>query len=258
MKRHHLITILAAGAMSLVAQEPFSELRGSGPQTLVVAYRCDPAQRVALRQSMLSGGVARFEDWKQQGVLKEYHVLFNNYLDSDTYDLISLLTFKDYSGVAKWKEIEKITPGGLPSEALKLIRSAITYSLDGIRHGASPQPPAPGKSVYFIIPYDYLIPTDDYVKYVDSYVIPQVNGWVDENVLASYSIYISRYSTERPWGSLFVLEYRDHEAFGKREATVMKVRLKLRNNSAWVAASENKQKIRVEKQTIIAEELMPR
>lgn len=258
MKLHHVMTILATSATSLAAQEPFSQLRKNGPQTLVIAYRCDASQRVALRQSMLNGGVARFEGWKKQGILKDYHILFNNYLDSDTYDLVSLLTFHDYSGVAKWKDIEKTAPGGLPSDALQLVRSAITYSLDGIRHGASAESRAPGKSVYFIIPYDYLVPTDDYVKYVDSYVIPQVNGWVDENVLASYTIYISRYSSERSWGSLFVLEYRDHEAFGKREATVTKVRGKLKNNPAWVAASENKQKIRVEKQTIMAEELLPR
>src|SRR5258708_7599008 len=99
-----LTALLAgAGAASLLAQEPLSQLRGSGPQTLVVAYRCDPDRRVALRQVMLNGGVARFEQWKQQAVLKDYHILFNSYLDSDTYDLLALLTFHDFSGVGKWK-----------------------------------------------------------------------------------------------------------------------------------------------------------
>jgi hypothetical protein len=102
-----------------------------------------------------------------------------------------------------------------------------------------------------------LIPTDNYVTYLDTYVIPQVNGWIEEDVLARYTIYISRYSTSRPWSSLFVLEYRDHDAFGKRESTVAKVREKLKKNPAWVAASESKQKVRIEKQTIIAEELLP-
>lgn len=252
------LTALLALAFAANAQEPSSQLHSTGPQTLAIAYRCNPDQRPNLRGAMVHGGVARFENWKQQGILKDYHILFNSYLDSETYDMLSLLTFADFSGVSQWKEIEKTAPGGLPAEALKLVTSAITYSLDSVRTAASKEPPTSGQSVYFIIPYDYLVPTDDYVSYLDMYVIPQVNGWIDENVLARYTIYISRYSTSRPWGCLFVLEYRDHQAFGQREATVTKVREKLKSNPAWVKASQNKQKVRIEKQTMIAEELLPK
>jgi hypothetical protein len=91
-----------------------------------------------------------------------------------------------------------------------------------------------GHSVFFIIPYDYVISTDEYIKYFDAYVVPQVQGWMSENALASNTMYLSCYFTG-----------------------VAKVREKLKSNAAWVAPSENKQKIRVEKQTIIAEELLP-
>jgi hypothetical protein len=256
MTARHLILLLGL-AFAANAQDTLSQLRSSGPQTLAIAYRCNPDQRTNLRRAMVDGGVARFESWKKQGILMEYHILFNSYLDSETYDMLSLLTFEDFSGVAKWKEIEKTDPGGLSREALNLVTSAITYSLDAVRHAASKQAPKAGQSVYFIIPYDYLIATEDYIGYLDAYVVPQVNGWLEENVLAGYTMYIGRYSTGRSWGSLFVLEYRDHNAFGKRESTVAKVRERLKQNPAWVAASENKQKVRVEKQTIIAEELLP-
>jgi hypothetical protein len=249
--------ILVCGVSILArAQEPYSKLRATGPLTLAIAYRCHPDQRVALRQKMLTGGVARFEQWKKQGVLADYHILFNSYLDSETYDMVSVLSFKTYSDISRWREIEKESPGGLNHDVLSLITSAVTYPLDTIRHNASKEASERGRSVYFIIPYDYLIPTDDYVTYLDAYVIPQVNGWIAENILAGYTIYLGRYATSRPWGSLFVLEYRDADAFGKREATVAKVREKLKNNPTWLAASENKQKVRVEKQTIIAEELI--
>jgi hypothetical protein len=250
------LTALLALAFAASSQDTFSRLRSTGPQTLAIAYRCNPDQRTNLRRAMASGGVARFENWKKQGILKDYHVLFNSYLDSETYDMMSILTFEDFSSIAKWKEIEKTDPGGLSGEALKVVTSAITYSLDAVRHAVSKEMPKSGQSVYFIIPYDYLVPTEDYVRYLDAYVIPQVNGWIEENVLARYTIYVSRYSTSRPWGSLFVLEYRDHDAFGKRESTVARVRDKLKKNPAWVEASENKQKVRIEKQTIIAEELL--
>jgi hypothetical protein len=252
------ILILFSAAIAGLAQEPYSQLRQTGPQALVIAYRCNPDQRINLRTRMLSGGVARFEEWKHQGILNDYHILFNSYLDSDTYDMLSLLTFSKYADVARWREIEKELPGGLSNDALTLVTSAVTYSLDAVRQGASKRPAERGRSVFFIIPYDYLIPTDDYVKYLDTYVVPQVDGWIAENVLAGYKMYLSRYSTSRPWGSLFILEYRDADAFGKRESTVAKVREKLKSNPAWLAASENKQKVRVEKQTIIAEELLVR
>jgi hypothetical protein len=205
---------------------------------------------------MLSGGVARFEEWKKQAVLADYHILFNSYLDSETYDMFSVLTFKAYSDIARWREIEKESPGGLNRDVLSLITSAVTYPLDAIRHNTSKDVPERGRSVYFIIPYDYLIPTDDYVTYLDAYVIPQVNGWIGENILAGYTIYLGRYPTSRPWSSLFVLEYRDADAFGKREATVAKIRERLKSNPTWLAASETKHKVRIEKQTIIAEELI--
>ena len=259
MRRYRLLTtvlLLAAVVAAGMAQEPYSQSRTTGPRAIVIAYRCEPARRAALRERLVDSGVARFEGWKQAGILKDYHVLFNSYLDSETYDLLVLLTFGKYADVAKWREIERTMPGGLTNEDLKLVTSAVTYSVDGVREGSSKTRSKAGGGVFFVIPYDYLIATDDYVKYLDGYVIPQVDGWIAENVLANYSIYISRYSTSRPWGSLFVLEYRDSDAFGKREVTVAKVRERLKSNPAWLAASENKQKVRVEKQTLICEELV--
>ena len=239
------------------AQEPYTKGRTDGPLSLAITYRCEHKSRTALRQRMVATGVKNFEHWKSQGVLKEYHILFNSYLDADTFDMMALLTFARYADVDRWREIEKKMPGGLGADALELITAAVTTPLDGVRSAASPNPPERGRSVYFIIPYDYVVSTDEYVKYLDTYVIPQVNGWLGENVLARYGIYLGRYATGRPWASLFVLEYRDAAAFGLREATVVKVREKLKSNPAWLAASENKQKIRVEKQTVIAEELLP-
>jgi hypothetical protein len=252
-----IVPILALlAALPALSQEPYTQLRATGPQSLVIAYRCTPDQRVKLRQSMVHTGVARFESWKTRGILKDYHILFNSYLDSETYDMVALLEFAKYSDVARWNEIEKTFPGGLGDEALGLITAAVTTPIDPIRRASAATHPERGRSVYFIIPYDYLVSTDEYIKYLDGYVIPQVNGWIAEDVLAGYTIGIGRYATSRPWSSLFVLEYRDAEAFGKREATVAKVRERLKTDPAWKALSENKQKVRIEKQTIIAEELL--
>ena len=252
------VLVIAAAPWTRPDDVPFTQTRTNGPQTLLIAYRSSPDQRAALRQVMVSGGVARFQRWKERGILKDYRILFNCYLDSETYDMLSLLTFANFSDVAKWHEVEKTTPGGLAPDALKLITSAATYPLDAARTGASQETAVRGKSVFYIIQYDYLISTDDYVRYLDAYVVPQVKGWMVARVLAGYAMYIGRYATGRSWSSLLVLEYRDHDAFGKRESTVQKVREELKEDPVWLAASENKQKIRVEKQTIVAEELLTR
>ena len=248
--------VLLASVIVVCAQEPYSGLRPTGPTTLLIAYRCKPENRVALREHMLSVGLANFEKWKKQGILSEYRILWKSYLDSETYDMLFLLTFNNYSDVARWNEIEKVTPGGLSEDGLKLVTSAISYSMDSVRQEASSQKPVRGKSVFFIIPYEYLNKTDDYVNYLDNYFIPQADAWLKKDVLAAYTIYLMRYSTSRPWHSLYVLEYRDHNAFGMREPTMTEVRASLQSNPAWKALSEVKHKVRIEKETIITEELL--
>jgi hypothetical protein len=255
LRRMTAAVVLLASAMVVCAQEPYSGLPHTGPTTLLIAYKCKAENRVALREHMLKVGLANFEKWKKEGILSEYRILWKSYLDSETYDLLFLLTFNNYSDVARWEEIEKVTPGGLSEDGLKLVTSSITYSMDSVRQEASPQKPARGQSVFFIIPYEYLSKTDDYVNYLDNYFIPQADGWLKKDVLAAYTIYLMRYSTSRPWHSLYLLEYRDHNAFGLREPTMTEVRASLQSNAAWSALSEAKKKVRIEKETIIAEEL---
>src|SRR5262249_34382141 len=158
-----ILTIAAAVGSTDAADVPFTQTRTTGPQTLLIAYRTLPAKRAALRQIMQSSGVARFQRWKDDGVLQDFHILFNSYLDSDTFDMLALLTFGDYADVAKWREIERVSPGGLTPGALELVTSALTYPLDAARGGRSTDPPVPGQSVFLVIPYDYLTSTDDYV-----------------------------------------------------------------------------------------------
>src|SRR5262245_50790814 len=99
------IILATVSAIPLIAQDssekatpkkdPYAEMREAGPQSLAIQYRCNPDQRAALRQLMVNGGVGRFETWKQRGILKDYHILFNSYLDSETFDMLILLTFGD-------------------------------------------------------------------------------------------------------------------------------------------------------------------
>jgi len=68
---------------------------------------------------------------------------------------------------------------------------------------------------------------------------------------------VNRYPTSRPWKVLFVLEYKSPEAFGARERTMAEVRADLRSNAEWKALSDGKLNMRVEKETVVADELLP-
>ena len=196
----------------------------------------------------------RFERWKQDGVLQQYRFLFNWYVDVDSWDAMAVLTFADYAHLARWKEIEKTNPGGLARDALEMSWPLNTYSVDLLAHG--PDDPAPGtaQSIYFVTPYD--VPGDSR-DFVNSYLIPQAKAWTREGILASYNVYANRYAGGKRWQVLLVAEYKDLDAFARRDEVNAKVRAQLRSDPAWRAAGE-KHKSATEREPVIADAMLPR
>ena len=241
---------------SVAAQD--IQTRNDGPKNLFITYRCNAASRGALRNYLTTMGVTRFAEWKKQGVLGEYRVFFNWFVDADTWDGMVILTFRNYDDVLKWKTIEQSFPGGLDAAGLAIATPVTTYPADLIWHGRPSTPVTLNTaSVFLIIPYTFYPPTsvDEYIKYGTSYVLPQVEGWVREGALASFAIYINRFPSARRWQSMFVLEYKDIHAFAAREKIVSKITAELKDNPAWKAYSDIKLKIRTEKEAVTAEEL---
>src|SRR5215469_11501805 len=92
--------ILFCCALPLYAQEPYSQFLSQGPLTLLIAYKCKPENRVKLRDRMVDSEIANLAKWKQAGLLASYRILFSRYLDTNNYDMLSLLSFKSYSEVS--------------------------------------------------------------------------------------------------------------------------------------------------------------
>jgi hypothetical protein len=227
-----------------------------GPTSILIAYRSEPANRPAFRTYLQKDLLPRLAKLQGEGVLKSYQVLFNPFTTADTWDALSILHFTSYSATQRWKEIERTQPGGLDAAGLHLAQPLNTYSADLPWEGQADDPGSDQNAVYYVIPYEYSS-ADQYRKYVDAYVIPQVAGWMREGVLAGYRIFMNRYQVGRPWDSLFVFRYRDLEAFGRREETVAKVRLTLTDNTEWQQLNAIKQSIRTESENTIAEALQP-
>jgi hypothetical protein len=228
-----------------------------GPTSILIAYRSEPANRPAFRIYLQRDMLERLAKLKHDGVLSSYQILFNPFTTPATWDAMAVLRFTHFADTQRWKEIERTQPGGLNAAGLRLAKPVDTYSADLSWEGQADDPGSEADSVYYVIPYEYSS-ADQYRKYVDAYVIPQVVGWMREGVLGGYQIFMNRYQVGRPWDSLFVYRYRNLEAFGRRDEVVAKVRATLVDKPEWKQFSDIKQTIRTESENTIAEALQPR
>ena len=227
-----------------------------GPGNILIAYHSEPANRPAFRTYLQKDLLPRLAKLKAAGVLSSYQILFNPFVTDYTWDAMTVLRFSSYAATQRWKEIERTQPGGLNAAGLHLAQPINTYSADLPWEGQADDPGPDQDAVYYVIPYEYSA-ADQYRKYVDAYVIPQVTGWMREGVLAGYRIFMNRYQVGRPWDSLFVFRYRNLESFGRRDEIVAKVRLTLVDNPEWKQLNAIKQTIRTESENTIAEALQP-
>lgn len=223
------------------------------PKTLIITYKCLPAQRVHLRNYMTSNGLAQVGHFKAHGILTGYRVLFSRYVDNENWDMMLILSFPDGAALNRWRDIETHSPAGLSEQALETVVSVSTTPADLTRNDTFPD--ARFHPVFLVIPYDYTVSTSEYVSYLDGYVIPQLEGWHEEKVLSHYELFIARYGATRPWSALLVLQYADEDALGARERVVQSVRERLSKNLSWKAFAENKTAVRMERQAVIGDEL---
>lgn len=236
---------LAAGQDLRIAPVPQPQ---NGAAALIITYRCPPPHRAGFRQYMSEFGLARFERWKQDGVLQSYRFLINSYVDADAWDAMALLSFANDTQVEKWVDVEKINPGGLARDALEIVWPLSTYSAVLV-NGAGDSSQNLSNSVFFVVPYD--APESEYLDFANSYLAPQASAWMREGILASYSIFRNRYPGGKRWQGLMVIEYKDAQAFSKRDQVNVKVRAQLLSDPAWRAAAD-KGKVVSAQQPVIA------
>ncbi len=233
-----LLTLLAATV--LTAQPP-----PTGPTQLIITYRCPPPRRAAFRQYMNDMGVSRFERWKNEGVLKDYRFLFNWYVDVDTWDAMAVLSFPNYASIARWKDIEKTSPGGLGRDALDMAWPLNTYSADLLLFEAGDGPPDRTRMVYFVLPYDFPNPAA-FRDYANAVISPQTKALLREGLVTESSVYVNRYPGGKRWQGLLVLAYKDLDSFSRRDEVLATVRAQIR-------AAEARQTTNPEREAIIAD-----
>jgi len=245
-----LAAVLAgAWAAAAAAATPTPEM------ALVEAINTAPANRAALREDLVAQQAKRLAAWRAQGVLKSYRLLFNRYADTGSWDAMEILTFASPAAQARWNAVEQTSPAGLDPRALSLVTAISSTPTDFVRRGAAGSA-RPSGGPFLVIPYEVLVSVPEYLKYIDGYTIPQMDGWMEQGALAGYGLHVGRYYAGRPWTALLVLDYGDEAALARREAVVAAVRARLAHDAAWKAISDNKKAMRAEKQLAVADQLV--
>jgi hypothetical protein len=229
--------------------------RMRAPTGLIITYHAEAADRPALRAAMLRDQVARLDALKRDGIVAHYRLLWSRYADNLSWDGMLILDLATPTGIGGWARVEAAAPGALPVAAARLVKRIESAPIDIMRAARAP---TPGKPLYLVVPYDYLVSVGDYVKYVDGYVVPQMDGWLAEGALQGYDFLLSRYPAGRPWTAMLLLQYRGDDGLGIRDATTAKVRARLASDPAWKAFADNKQNIREERAPIVADVLAER
>ncbi len=227
---------------------------------VVVTYRGTVAARPLLRRAALQALAPRLERWRRDGTLAGYRVLFNSFPDRGTWDLLVILTFADFDGIEKWRDIERTSPGGLTPQELRILTPSAEYLTDIVG-----QARAAGTSsragVFLVIPYVFSpTPLARYLRYAHGYILPETAGWMRHGNISSYGLYVNRFYPDEPVQSLLVIEYKNFDALSRRQAVVDQTRKELTTDAAWKSWSEAKdgEHIRTEKRAIIAEQLAAR
>ncbi|HEV2271743.1 MAG TPA: hypothetical protein VGR92_20015 [Steroidobacteraceae bacterium] len=222
---------------------------------VVIAYRSSIGNRPLLRQEVLQDLVPRLEGWRRDGTIAGYQLLCSSFVDAQTWDLLAILTFRDFAGIDRWRNIERSSPGGLTARELQFLAPSSEYLMDVVQRSRSAQ--GSGKpGVFLVIPYVFSpTPLERYLQYAQGYIVPETEGWMRHGNISSYGLYVNRFYPDEPVQSLLVLEYKDFAALANREAVVTQTRKELSADPAWKSWSDAKdhEHIRAEKRAVIAE-----
>lgn len=251
-----LLALLLTSTGPLSAQEKAQGATRYPQFSLFYSYRCLPENRPDLRKYMDTAGVAQFEEWKSEGVFKDYIILFSTYvhINSVPWDMLVRIDFDRYEDTDKWKEIERTMPAGLPARILALaspenLNVGETLAASGMRSRDA------AKAVYDVSYYRFKVPLAVGKNFIQGYVMPQLDAFMREKVLAGYGLYLNRYEST-DWSYLILSEYADATAFDLRVSNKSQIRSLL--DPAWKTLHDIKtEHIRDEPHGFIAVRIVP-
>lgn len=225
-----------------------------GSTQLFIDYRCRPADRPAFRRGLETEGIQRLEQWKREGVLADYLLVWNQFVDANTWDATLVVTFERYAQTERWRAIERDFPGGLSRSLLQLGTPQTSYLADRVLDAGAKGDRS--KSIFVFIPYGFRA-REEYLEFIKGYGVPQFDAWIEAKVIANYSVFVNHHHTGKPWDAMLVFEYTDIEGLARRDLVKRQVRERLVRDPAWKALSDGKRDVRTEFEVVMAVPLQP-
>ncbi|MBL9219087.1 MAG: hypothetical protein JNG82_11400 [Opitutaceae bacterium] len=167
MKSRFLLLVLMFLALAGAAWSAAAD----SPVSLVLTYKARPEARADFLAWVETAGAARFAAWKAGGVFSDAQLLFSTFPSSANPDLVAILDFPNLAASARWREIERRSPGELTQEALRLaVVESGNYGEILSRAVAAKRDPA--RAAYLVVTYATHVSAAEYAKYVLGYTVP--------------------------------------------------------------------------------------
>jgi hypothetical protein len=140
------------------------------------------------------------------------------------------LDFDAYSGIDRWRAIERNEAAGLPAVALGLCSPTRSYLMDPSWEKAAPSRNL-AKSIYVVAPFSWWeLPHKTqnkraiFTMWFEAKPKKEYDAWVDAGALSWYGAYINQWGYGGAWNALVLLEYKDVGALARRDLTKQLVR----------------------------------
>src|SRR5579883_147585 len=91
-------------AMAAIPVGTFARPQLQPRSAVVIAYRSGIEDRPLLRREVLTRLVPRLDGGRRDGTISGYQLLFNSFVDSRTWDLLAILSFRNFDGIDRWRE----------------------------------------------------------------------------------------------------------------------------------------------------------
>lgn len=226
----------------------------ASPHRIVIMYRCDPADRPAALAAMRSREAAQFENWKKEGAIGDYLLLFNSFCDENTWDMMAVLMFDSYVQTDKWRDVEERFPGGLSKEVLAIMKPTQTYLAEA--RWSFGKALDKKRGLYMVIPYEHP-DRGVYADFVNSVLVPQFEGWMREGALNNWTIMLTNHYPGKPWDVLLLLEYDGPDGLSRRETARQATADRLEQDPGWRLLREISLQFRSEYEVVTARAVEP-
>ena len=186
-------------------------------------------------------------EWRQTGAVADAFLLTSVQGKDAAFRSVAVLQFPDQASVRHWRQKGAAQLGG----------GVITTDVDTLARGET-FPRDSSKAIFLVAEYEIPTAPEAYRKYVNSYVVPEMEELRANKLLTSYFLFVARDQASAPWHSILLMEYRDSVAFERRTQGMEEARQKLASNGEFKIAGGNKASIRKERSLTQAEwELLP-